>query len=411
MEKEEIQILECEIVRNYKLSYRGSLIVPFFRDIYLPEGGATRPSVRLSRRIILAQILNFIRLFRSYREVEDIFFVSTRLYKGNEIYFTRLLEMQKGVDFSRMTYTEDWTHSNGDVLVLNPLKLLFFSISKVAGLFFKLTLNDELAIRLRSKGVEYVLWYYWWKMVVRKVKPRRVSFLTHYFWTPLIQVCHEMGVESIELQHGVIGRSVVTYSYNHINSDRIVLPHKLLLLGAPWKNNINMKNVSQVITGDYRLKFDLQLPTSSSIRKYDYYLISQPTIHSLLVSIVSFFHNFDWCVCLHPVDSNNLSFLERLDEMRIDYVQDWSSIVHEDAKVVGSSSMLLLELSGKVKTVTQIIDLDAKYSALGSIEYFNKLIQTENGWEFVAADNQECVEYFEELNYEELYKIYRRKNT
>lgn len=411
MEKEEIQILECEIVRKYNLSYRGSLIFPFFRDIYLPNGGATRPSVQFSGRILIAQIVNVFRLFRLYKKVEDIFLVSTRLFKGKEIFFTRLIDIQNGQDFSTMTYTEDWTYSSKDVLVLNPLKLLFFSISKLAGLFFKVSLKDELAIRLRSKRVEYILWYYWWKMVVGKVKPKRVSFLTHYFWTPLIQVCHEMGVESIELQHGVIGQGAVTYSYDHINSDRIILPHKLLLLGSPWRDNINMKSVSQVITGDYRLKFDLQSSSNSLMRKYDYYLISQPTIHSMLLSIVSFFNNFDWCVCLHPVDKSNLKFLKCLDEMRIDYVQDWSSVVHEDAQVIGSSSMLLLELSGKVKTVTQIIDMEAKYSALGSVNHFNKLIQTENGWEFVARDNQEFVEYFEELNYEELCDIYRCKTT
>ena len=411
MEKEEIHILEREIVTKYKLSYRGSLIFPFFRDIYLPNGGATRPSVQFSGKIMVAQILNFFRLVRLYKKVEDIFMVSTRLFKGQEIYFTRVLDILKGQNFSTMTYTEDWTHSSRDVLVLNPLKLLFYSMSKLAGLFFKLTLNDELAIRLKSKRVEYILWYYWWKMVVGKVKPKRVSFLTHYFWTPLIQVCHEMGVESIELQHGVIGRSVVTYSYDHINSDKIILPHKLLLLGSPWKDNINMKSVSQVITGDYRLKSDLKIPSNTLMRKYDYYLISQPTIHSMLFSILSFFHNFDWCVCLHPVDKSNLSFLKSLDEMRIDYVQDWSGIIHEDAEVIGSSSMLLLELTGKVKTITQIIDLEAKFSALGSVDYFNKLIQTENGWEFVARDNQESVEYFEELNYEELSEIYCRKAT
>ena len=411
MEKEEIYILEREIVTKYKLSYRGSLIFPFFRDIYLPNGGATRPSVQFSGRIIVAQILNFFRLVRLYKKVEDIFLVSTRLFKGQEIYFTRLLDILKGQDFSTMTYTEDWTHNSRDVLVLNPLKLLFFSMSKLAELFFKLTLNDELAIRLKSKRVEYILWYYWWKMVVGKVKPKRVSFLTHYFWTPLIQVCHEMGVESIELQHGVIGPNVVTYCYDHINPDRIILPHKLLLLGSPWKDNIKMKSVSQVITGDYRLKFDLQKSSNSTLRKYDYYFISQPTIHSTLFSVVSFFSDFDWCICLHPVDKSNLSFLKCLDEMRIDYVQDWSSIVHDDADVIGSSSMLLLELSGKVKTVTQIIDIEAKYSALGSVDHFNKLIQTEDGWEFVSTDNQDLIEYFEELNYEELSKIYRSTTT
>jgi hypothetical protein len=371
----------------------------------LPGGFATRPTIRLSRRMIWSQTVNFCRLFRSHKRVLDVFFVSTRLFEGKEIYFTRLLEMLEESNVSKMTYTEDWSYTSRDTLVLNPLKAIFSSLSRIVGFFLKLRSNNPLQNRLQSKKIEYILWYHWWNYVVGKIRPKRVSFLTHYFWTPLIQVCREQGVETIELQHGVIGEGIV-YRYNHISSNSLILPHKLLLLGSPWKNNIEMRNVSQIITGDFRYKLISQLADNVAQKQYDYYFITQPTIHTLMVSILRFFKNLNWCVCLHPVDKSNLPLLEFLDKMKIDYVIDWSNVLHKDAKVLGSSSMLLLELAGKVKTVTQIIDKEAKYRTLGEIDGFNKLFETDFGWEFVEVNTHKSVEYFEELNYEELYKIY-----
>ena len=204
----------------------------------------------------------------------------------------------------------------------------------------------------------------------------------------------------------MIGQGAITYCYDHITSNSLILPHKLLLLGTAWKKNVKMSNVSQIITGDYRHKLASELPESSSSLDFDYYIISQPTIHVQIVSIIEYFKDLKWCVCLHPIDRSNLQFIELLDSMRVNYAYGWKDVLHSQAEIVGSSSMLLLELLGKVKSVTQIIDTKAKYIGLGIVSGFDQLIEKENSWEFVKTNTSESVTYFEELSYEELRKVY-----
>ncbi len=80
-----------------------------------------------------------------------------------------------------------------------------------------------------------------WSRLLEQIKSRVVYFYPHYHNEGLIAACREVGIRSIELQHGLISREDFYYVYpSEFTSfiDRALFADRILVFGTFWKDEL-----------------------------------------------------------------------------------------------------------------------------------------------------------------------------
>lgn len=140
-----------------------------------------------------------------------------------------------------MTILED--KPNNFVYPKGTLKINIESLSQSAGLFsFLLSYWCVWKYGVKDRDiVEFIVRFRLWILLLKMLKPKRVAVFVWYGKEPLIAACKQLGIEVLDLQHGIIYEEHPIYNIldgkNVIGSD-FLLPDKCLVYGEYWRQHL-----------------------------------------------------------------------------------------------------------------------------------------------------------------------------
>ncbi len=166
-------------------------------------------------------------------------------------------------------------------------------------------INISLKKEIKQRIKIFLRDYQYYRRLISIKKPEKVYLVVSYGLEPLIAACRESGVETVELQHGVINRYHLGYSYP--GRDRVpYFPGRMLLFSRFWYRNTPIPLPPEK-TGVYGFPYLEEMrrryagisPTARSV-----IVISQGTIGSRLSGIAARFaqkySDFNIIYKLHP---------------------------------------------------------------------------------------------------------------
>ena len=149
-----------------------------------------------------------------------------------------------------------------------------------------------------------------YKKLLKRIKPKIVIVIVSYGKENFIEVCKEMNILVIELQHGVISKYHVGYSYEGKKARKETFPDYFFTFGDYWSLVVNFPVESKRIISTGYPFFENQKKAYKSTKKKNQILfISQPTSGgetlSKLAAELSNLEHFDYHVVykLHPRES------------------------------------------------------------------------------------------------------------
>jgi hypothetical protein len=154
--------------------------------------------------------------------------------------------------------------------------------------------------------------YYRW---LKDSEVRQLLFICHYHNEGLIAACKVNGIQTIELQHGLISRNDLYYVYDKQFEQvcsRAMFPDKLVVYGAYWRNivleGVEFKVNQVVVVGDYLYRKQARMPLTRD--KENLLLIcSQKLMHKEYLAYCKSLHHVlskhpEWRVVvkMHPLE-------------------------------------------------------------------------------------------------------------
>jgi len=85
----------------------------------------------------------------------------------------------------------------------------------------------------RIKFNEFLLWHYTFYIIFSLTKPKKVFFASNTFFIPIIAACDKLGIETIEVQHGLITKYSPEYNFSNLSREGF-FAQTLLLMGPSW---------------------------------------------------------------------------------------------------------------------------------------------------------------------------------
>ncbi|QUI25004.1 hypothetical protein HZI73_23110 [Vallitalea pronyensis] len=114
---------------------------------------------------------------------------------------------------------------------------LINDLNEIINSSFKVNINlSEIVIRAIAK-FNYRKKFY--TRILKRKKPNRIYLVVHYSRHELIAAAHELGIKSIEIQHGIITPFHLGYSYG-ANTNIPYFPDSMILYGSIWNNMVNI---------------------------------------------------------------------------------------------------------------------------------------------------------------------------
>ena len=152
---------------------------------------------------------------------------------------------------------------------------------------------------------------------------KKLLFICHYHNEGLIAATRLLGIESIELQHGLIASNDLYYVYHEQFAPVIgksFFPEKIVVYGPYWKrileSGCEYHSHQIFVAGDYLYRCNQ--PESNSIEKENIVLVcAQKNMHDdytryvkTLVGLMSAHSNWSVIVKLHPLERNKAAYYE-----------------------------------------------------------------------------------------------------
>jgi hypothetical protein len=189
--------------------------------------------------LIQASIM-VIRLFYSTNGKIIFFNHSQRIRRATD-YISPVYLSKENFNFQEMSIIEnediDFTYSS-QTQVFNAKNIVV--IASIYAHILKIFLYAVYRVTERDIAI-FFAYYFVWKLFFKLLKPKKVMFLVWYGKEPIIAACKELGIEAIELQHGIMYPSHPWYNIidgkKHDGSD-FLLPDKCLVYGQYWKDNL-----------------------------------------------------------------------------------------------------------------------------------------------------------------------------
>ena len=204
---------------------------------------------------------------------------------------------------------------DGQIFPLNDdLRELYLDLQRVFNRISQEKISGEFLRYFESALFVFFESYRKWHWILSHAKPSRIFFICHYHNEGLIAVCKDLGIEIIELQHGLISRKDIYYAYPMRFSEyysRAMFPDKLWVFGKYWKNlfsGYTEEGCAQiVVVGDYRFE---QLQATSGQKEKAFVLCSQKNLHEPYIKYIQFLKKEvlplhpEWrlIVKLHPLE-------------------------------------------------------------------------------------------------------------
>lgn len=224
-----------------------------------------------SRKIRSITIRDFIRLikgifyFFTHIRPDYIFIICSR-DRINNITFDKISSgLVDQIDKSRVFFIETCPLTTDNILFPNICPHTFYSLfNKLAVKRYDFS-NIVCLLHKNFPGIEicekelddeyrrFVIQYKYFKFLFKLLRPQQVFLVQNGIHKGLFAAAKELGVESLEFQHGQISYNHMAYSYpkNIENLENMIYqPDKLLLFGDFWAGNRCYPGVENVVIGN-----------------------------------------------------------------------------------------------------------------------------------------------------------------
>lgn len=258
-------------------------------------------------------------------------------------------------------------------------------IAKLIMLNFGVQLDEN---DLELKLLKY---YYYYKKrkrmilkLLKKISPQLIIEVVGYEFNKLIlnEAAKELGIQTIELQHGVIGRGHIAYNFK-ITRNYTYLPDKLFVFSDYWKNTCNFlaeeKNVLSV-GYPYLEEQKKKYPKIKLDEAITILVLSQPiyssAIHDFVKKSLRYLNdadiNYKIIYKLHPAEfgHNEELYSDMLENQKIEIINNsdhslYYYFARSDIQLGVTSTAIFEGLSYQLQTY--IINLS------GCIDYMGEL--------------------------------------
>lgn len=169
-----------------------------------------------------------------------------------------------------------------------------------------------------------------WYGLLKSAKPKRIFFICHYHNEGLIAACKHLGIQTTELQHGLISTRDIYYVYPSrfkAAYGRAMFPDELWVFGRYWKDLFkgSAEETSGRITvvGDYRFE---RLQPEEGKREQAFVLCAQKNLHEPYIeyirrikkSVLPLHSNWKMIVKMHPLERRqDLYFAEANSQVEV----------------------------------------------------------------------------------------------
>jgi hypothetical protein len=158
--------------------------------------------------------------------------------------------------------------------------------------------------------------------IFKRSKVKKLYFIRHYLNEGIIAAARDCGIETVELQHGLINKHDLYYVYDRAFEKHLVnafFPDKILLFGQYWKDVLaqggEWKPEQLIIAGDY---LSSKINERKNVSKENVILVaSQKTMHELFIPrikklIESIQTHPDWRIILklHPFEKETEKYAD-----------------------------------------------------------------------------------------------------
>ncbi|MBW3517565.1 hypothetical protein [Flavobacterium sp. NKUCC04_CG] len=233
---------------------------------------------------------------------------------------------------------------------------------------------------LENKVKQFNLYYDIYSKIFKKVTPSSIYLTTAYYYAPITKAAKENNIKVMELQHGIISKYHLGYSFPNITKPLHYFPDELLVWGANWTKMSDFPLAEHNIVVDKFRYLEIkkkQFSDKTKIRN-SFLILSQTAISEKvaqkLLDNIEFFKEKKIIYKLHPGEfeiwQNNKSLIKLKELLDIEIVTNQKDMYYLMAICeyqVGVFSTALYEgLEFNCKTV--LLDVDG-------IEYMEDFIR------------------------------------
>lgn len=181
---------------------------------------------------------NFIKIFGG---CDSLYFYSQRYVDGEEIYLDRI---RNNVDEKSLSISfSQHGDFQGEHIFLDIIKITFKCFSKLfVPLIKKNNITKSVVENFKIEGlgnycgrlkIEFYLWYFFYFIMLKLTRPKRIFLVGGIYYTPLISAAESLGVLTIEIQHGIINKLHLAYDFPNVKRDSL-FSNELWLFSKRW---------------------------------------------------------------------------------------------------------------------------------------------------------------------------------
>lgn len=232
----------------------------------------------------------------------------------------------------------------------NKIRTIAVEKGEYISLLFKTEMNVDLKPEYITRLIvsRFIAWYYkkrLFKTFLDKLSPKIIIEVCYYSTNCLTlnEVARDLGICTIELQHGIMGKDHIAYNFLD-NNVRLGLPDKLFVYSDYWKNtcrfpigNNNIVSVGYPFAEMQFRKYPKRIDNDGVIRVL---FLSQPVFHKDFVKAIK--------VCINSLQMKKVKYKLFIKPHPTEYNQSkewWEGLNNnESVVIVGDSIMPLYKL-------------------------------------------------------------------
>lgn len=205
-------------------------------------------------------------------------------------------------------------------------------------IFQQYGIKYDLVNLVGSKLKLFTIYHNIYTKVFKKVKPQSIYIVVAYYYAPIIKAAKDLGIETIELQHGIITKYHLGYSFPNIKKSLHYFPDKVMVWDYSWKKIIDYPIPSENILVDsfrYLEQKKKQYETLPKV-KNTYLVLSQTAISENIAKKIldnlDFFKGKKILYKLHPAEfdiwKKNQSLVQLQEVLDIEIVTTQKHLYH-----------------------------------------------------------------------------------
>jgi len=345
-----------------------------------------------------------------------IFLIASRFIKDGKIFDNAsndFLEILKPQTFIIEKYNEDTENYYPYRLLLKRKFVRYLSESKknnkISDLLVKeFNLNKTELNKLINYNIKkYYIDYYYYRDIINKINPKAIFVHQNGIQKALFAAANDIGISTIEFQHGIINKYHPQYSYNnkidynHLNT----FPKYLFLLSEYWQEKFYYPS-TKIVMGNN--EFYSEDSTPKKEEDITTIIFSRDHTENLLKLSKEFSNTYEGFIYikLHPNQYENKSYIE-------DEVSSLKNVkIITDELTIGN----LLKKSRAIITITstvvyEALQLGVKVFLLKKQNYYEHYDLFNNPNVYIINNSNEITKKINnEFDYENDFNFFRKFN-